>query len=32
MIREEIISAVGAVLDIPSNRICVTKKISESGD
>jgi stage III sporulation protein AG len=32
VIREEIISAVGAVLDIPSNRICVTKKISESGD
>ncbi len=31
VVREEIISAVGAVLDIPSNRICVTKKISESG-
>ena len=32
VVREEIISAVGAVLDIPSNRICVTKKISESED
>lgn len=32
VVREEIISAVGAVLDIPSNRICITKKISESED
>lgn len=32
VVRECIISAVGAVLDVPSNRICVTKKISESGD
>lgn len=26
VVREEIISAVGAVLEIPSNRICVAKK------
>lgn len=32
VVRECIISAVGAVLGIPSNRICVTKIISESGD
>ncbi|MGN0630483.1 MAG: hypothetical protein ACI4JN_04060 [Ruminococcus sp.] len=32
VVRECVISAAGAVLGIPSNRICVTKKISESGD
>ncbi len=32
VVREEIVNAVGAVLNIPSNRICITKKISESGD
>ncbi|MDE6020766.1 MAG: hypothetical protein K2H01_07220 [Ruminococcus sp.] len=32
VVRAEIVSAVGAVLDIPSNRICVTKKINESED
>lgn len=32
VVRECVVSAVGAALGIPSNRICVTKKNSESGD
>lgn len=32
VVRECVTSAAEAVLGIPSNRICVTKKINESGD
>ncbi len=32
VVREQIYDAVGAVLDVPSNRICVTKLIKESGE
>ena len=32
VVREQIYDAVGAVLDVPSNRICVTKLIDESGE
>ncbi len=32
VVREQIYDAVGAVLDVPSNRICVTKLIEESGE
>lgn len=32
VVREQIYEAVKAVLDVPSNRICVTKRIHESGE
>ncbi len=32
VVREQIFEAVSAVLGIPSNRICVTKRINESGE
>ena len=32
VVREQVYDAVGAVLDVPSNRICVTKLIKESGE